>query len=209
LSAHDDFEAEYLPGLPERLPDGEKLLWQGSPQWKHLARYGFHVVKIAVYFALLALWFVIEAIYDSIAIADVANTLMILLALTGAAVGLLSLLAWASSREAIFTVTNQRLVIRFGVALRMTLNVPFTIIQAIALRERDDSSGIGDIAIELTPENKLSYVVLWPFARPWRLKHPELLLRSVQDAKDVADQLGTHISERAIPSRSSRLAASA
>jgi hypothetical protein len=209
LSAHDDYEAEYLPGLPERLPDGEQLIWQGSPQWKNLARYGFHVVKISVYFALLAVWFVVEAIYDEVPAAEVLNTLMILLVLTGSSVGLLSLLAWASSRESIFTLTDRRLVIRFGVALRMTLNVPFNVIEAVTWRARADQTGIGDIAVALTPENRISYAVLWPFARPWRLKHPEIMLRSVRDAKDVAELIAAHISEQTPESESPHLVATA
>ena len=36
---HDD---EPQNGLPEALPAGERLLWQGSPDWRVLARHGFH-----------------------------------------------------------------------------------------------------------------------------------------------------------------------
>jgi hypothetical protein len=30
----DDFAGEPIPGLPADLPEGEKLLWQGSPGWR-------------------------------------------------------------------------------------------------------------------------------------------------------------------------------
>ena len=29
MSAHDDYEIEPIPGLPERPPLGEEVLWQG------------------------------------------------------------------------------------------------------------------------------------------------------------------------------------
>ena len=43
-------------GLPERLPEGETLLWQGRPSWRQLALRAFHVREIAIYFALLLAW---------------------------------------------------------------------------------------------------------------------------------------------------------
>ena len=32
-----DYEFEPVPGLPEELPPGEMLLWQGAPDWKTIA----------------------------------------------------------------------------------------------------------------------------------------------------------------------------
>jgi len=43
-----EFEPEY--GLPERLPDGEKMLWQGAPDFKALAIRVFHLRKLALHF---------------------------------------------------------------------------------------------------------------------------------------------------------------
>ncbi len=31
MSRHDDFAFDPLPGLPEALPAGENILWQGRP----------------------------------------------------------------------------------------------------------------------------------------------------------------------------------
>ena len=45
-----EFEPEY--GLPEALPVGERILWQGSPDFATVARRVFHVRKFALYFAL-------------------------------------------------------------------------------------------------------------------------------------------------------------
>ena len=49
MSREHEFEAQY--GLPEALPEGEHILWQGAPDWKVLARRVFHTRKVAVYFA--------------------------------------------------------------------------------------------------------------------------------------------------------------
>ncbi len=39
MSRHDkDFDFDPVPGLPERLPAGEEILWQGRPEALTLAR---------------------------------------------------------------------------------------------------------------------------------------------------------------------------
>ena len=32
-----EFDTEPVPGLPEQLPEGERLRWQGAPKWAALA----------------------------------------------------------------------------------------------------------------------------------------------------------------------------
>ena len=57
-----EFEPQY--GLPERLPQGEFIVWQGSPDVGALAASAFHIYKLALYFALLILacaWPALEA----------------------------------------------------------------------------------------------------------------------------------------------------
>ena len=46
-----EFEPQF--GLPERLPAGERILWQGSPDFRALARNAFHLRKLALYFSVL------------------------------------------------------------------------------------------------------------------------------------------------------------
>ena len=60
-----EFEAQY--GLPERLPAGERLLWQGAPAWRELARRAFHLDKLALYFG------VILALRATVVVADGGN----------------------------------------------------------------------------------------------------------------------------------------
>jgi len=53
--SHDDFDFDPVRGLPEVLPAGERMLWQGSPRWQDMALHAFHVRKVAVYFAVITL----------------------------------------------------------------------------------------------------------------------------------------------------------
>ena len=56
MKATHEHEWEAAPGLPEPLPKGEKILWQGAPHWWMLAVHAFHVRKVAIYFGLMLAW---------------------------------------------------------------------------------------------------------------------------------------------------------
>jgi hypothetical protein len=90
MEDHDDFAFEPTPGLPEKLPEGENLLWQGSPDWRALARSAFHVRKVALYFALLLAWTMATDMMDGAPMADMAMSALWLLASGAIAVGILS-----------------------------------------------------------------------------------------------------------------------
>ena len=49
-------DMSFVSGVPEPLPQGERLLWQGKPNWRSIARHTLHIDKIALYFAGLAVW---------------------------------------------------------------------------------------------------------------------------------------------------------
>lgn len=186
----NEYEIEPIPGLPEIPPAGERILWQGSPTWGTLARRAFHVRKIILYFTLIFLWYLADKLWTGeeslLSVGLLAGWLIFLAHL---AVGLLVLLAWANSRATLYTITNRRVVIRFGVAVSMTINLPFSKIAAAGLRRYPD--GTGDIPLSLTGRQPVSYLVLWPFVRPWHFSQVEPMLRGVPEADRVADILST------------------
>jgi hypothetical protein len=187
VSGHDDFEVEAEPGLPAPLPAGEARLWSGAPDWQALARYAFHVRKVGVYFGLLGGWYLVEGLHDGTPLAILLPTLGVVAGWAALACGVLALLAWGSAREAVYTLTSERLVLRFGIALRITFNVPFRILAGVSLKKHSD--GTGDIALALGGTDRVSYVVLWPHARPWRFRNPEITLRCIRNPERVAEQL--------------------
>ncbi|WP_137124554.1 photosynthetic complex putative assembly protein PuhB [Roseomonas sp. HF4] len=179
---------EPVPGLPERLPEGETLLWQGRPEWWGLARGALHVRGISAYFLLLALWRGAAITADgggaAAALAGAATMLLI-----GAVpIAFLLVYAWFAAREAVYTITNRRIVLRVGLALPVTINLPFALVENAALSRRADGSG--DIALRLSGRQRASWIALWPHLRPWRLARPEPMLRSLADAEAVAQILG-------------------
>lgn len=176
--------AEKIDGIYDPLPEGERVLWQGAPDWRRLAVTAFHVRKVSLYFGILLAWKIVADVYDGSPLAEAAAGSVWLAALAAAAVGLLALLAWLSARTSIYAVTNRRVFLRIGIALPIFVNLPFDGIDAASLRV--DADGSGDIPLRLKGGVRLAYLHLWPHARAWRLRNPEPTLRSVPDAAVVA-----------------------
>ena len=178
-----EFEAE--PGLPEPLPRNERLLWQGSPDWRALAARAFHVRKLIVYFAVVLLLRGAVILSDGGSIADAAIAVLWLSPLAVIAVAIAVSLAQLSARTAVYTITDRRVVMRIGIVLTVTFNLPYRSIQNADLR-LDPRGGTGDIALALKSPDRIAYLHLWPHARPWRIARPEPMLRGVPDAAAVA-----------------------
>lgn len=182
-----DFDHEPVRGLPQALPEGEHILWQGSPDWRTLARRGFHVRKFALYFGLLLLWRAVTRLADGGSGLDALVAVAWLVPLPLIAIGILACLAWLVSRNAVYTITNRRIVLRIGIVLTMALNLPFRVIDSAGLRLHRD--GTADIPLQLLPGQQIAYLHLWPHARPWRFARSEPMLRCVPDGQAVAQIL--------------------
>lgn len=191
-SGHEH-EFEVQRGLPEALPLGESLLWQGSPEWRSLARRAFHVRKLAVYFGAMVVLRAAFVFNDTGSAVDALRATLAPLALAAVALGLVLLLAWLSARGAVYTLTDKRVVMRIGIVLTLTFNIPYKRIAAAGLHLHGD--GTGDLPLTLLPPDRIAWLHLWPHARPWRLGRPEPMLRSVPDAEAVARQLARAWSE--------------
>lgn len=173
--------------LPAPLPPGEHLLWQGGPAWWPLARRAFHVRKVAGYFALLLVARMALLAAEGAGLAATLEGGAILAAVGASAVALLALLAWLNARSTFYTITSRRLVMRFGVALPITINIPYTIVTNAGRRLYKD--GTADIPLELSGNGRIAWLHLWPHARPWYIGRPQPMLRTVPDGRRVASML--------------------
>jgi hypothetical protein len=176
----NDGTFERIEGIREDLPAGEHVLWQGAPDWRSLARHAFHLSEVAIYFALLSAASALAAWADG---RPLGNALLPA-GLGAAACMMLALLAWMSSRTTIYAITTGRVFMRIGIALPLSINLPLRRIEAARLALR--AGGCGDIPLFLEPAAHLAYLHLWPHARPWCVKRPEPMLRSIADAAHVA-----------------------
>ena len=105
------------PGLPAPLPQGERILWQGRPCGFGLAFRALHLRLVGLWFAGLALW---AALPPALA-GESRKALSVALPTLAVGVGalaLLALLGWLSAHTTTYTITNRRVVMRVGIALR-------------------------------------------------------------------------------------------
>lgn len=192
------FEVPPLRPLPASLPAGERLLWQGGPQWRAMALRVFHVRKVAIYFALLIGYRVVAGVHDATPFRDTIRPALVLAGLGLAACLILAALAWLVSRTTTYSITSGRVIMQIGVALPITFNLPFGVLSAAAVKLNRD--GTGTVPLTLTKGNRLSYAVLWPHVRPWRNAKAEPSLRLIPDAARVARLLAEAVTA-ALPDR--------
>lgn len=186
--AHDDFgEDEPIRGLPERLPEGERILWQGAPAWQWLALRAYHVGIVVAYFLVLMAYRGYAAYQASGDLLAAGAVALSPLPFALVAVGLLSFLAWLSSKTTVYTITNRRVALRIGIALPSTINVPFSVVAEASFRPRFGNTG--DISLQLRGPDRIGFAHLWPHVRPWRLRLPNPMLRSVPNGDAVAKVL--------------------
>lgn len=181
-AAEHEFEAQ--PGLPEPLPRGERLLWQGSPDWRVLAREALHTRLLAVYFAGLLALRAATVLSGGGTLLAAAESVLILLPLAVLALGVLAGLAWLIARTSVYTITDKRIVMRIGVVLNITFNLPFSQVESAGLRSNRDGSG--DLSLLLNDVDHIAYVHLWPHARPWHVKRTQPMLRALPQVQAVA-----------------------
>ncbi len=179
-----DFDFEPQPGLPKALPEGETLLWQGSPDSAALAREAFKANWVLGYLLVIAVWRASIAFPDGGFGLSVAVFLPYL-ALALAAYGVVRLLARAVARAAIYSITTHRVILRIGAALQVTWTIPFTKISSASLATRP-MTGTGTIALELVEGQHISYLALWPHLRPGFARKVQPAFRCIPDAAQVA-----------------------
>ena len=199
-----EFEAEH--GLPQALPPGERILWQGSPDWRVMAREALHTRLLSIYFGVLLAWRGITVFSHDGSFVDATLAVLWLLPAAVSAIAVLSLIAWLIARTSVYTVTDKRVVMRIGVVLGITFNLPHSQIESAGLR-LDTASGArrsGDLTLVLADTDRIAYVHLWPHTRPWRVRRTEPMLRAVPNVEKVASILAAALADSASSAGSAR-----
>ena len=185
-SGHEyEFEPQF--GLPERLPSDEFIVWQGAPNVGALATTAFHFNKLAVYFAALILVCAWPALEAGSGVMSVLMAIKWIAPLAIICLGTLWLLAYLTARTTVYTITNKRVVMRLGIVLTVSFNLPLK--QVASADVRVLQKGFGDITLALQGSDRIAWVHLWPSVRPWRISKPEPTLRAIPNVQLVADKL--------------------
>jgi len=165
-----EFEPQY--GLPQSLPQTERLLWQGTPQRRSVALEIFHVRAVAIYFSVLVLMRALFAWQDTGSWALALGSASWVTVVFALALALLWFLAGLVARTTVYTITDRRVVMRIGMVLTVTFNLPYARIQAAQIRRRRD--GGGDIVLKLHGRTRLPGCTCGRMSGPgaWRTLSP-------------------------------------
>ena len=145
----------------------------------------FHVRKLALYFLLML---AVQAINLTAPEGPVDwKPLWVAASLYTTALTLLLGTAWMSARSTLYTLTNKRVVMRIGIVLTLTFNLPFKRIAGASLKPQ--GAGTGDIALALHPEDRIGWAHLWPHQRAWHVAQPQPTLRCIPDSQHVGERL--------------------
>ncbi len=182
-----EYDFETARGIPYRLPEDEKILWQGSPNWRSLAVHLCHVRPITLYFVSLMMWRIIVAVSDGTPLQEAYEIDAWLAVLLGIVMSIALTFAVLCARTTIYTITTRRVILRYGIAFTKAVNVPLRLVKSAGLRVH--GNGTGDIALQLFGPERIAYLILWPHARPWRFTSPEPMLRALPEPQKAVEVL--------------------
>lgn len=178
-----EHDVEPIPGLPDDLPEGEQILWQGRPCWRALARHAFKIRGIAIYLGAFVAARAAFAIHGGEGVSGLAGVGFALL-LSAICLAIVAAVAWLQARAAVYTITNRRVVMRIGASVPLSWNLPFKRLASADLSARGD--GEGDIVLALAPPDRISWLFLWPHVQPGHVVQARPALRALRDAPSVA-----------------------
>ena len=163
---------------------GERVLWEGRPGWRALARDVLHIHWVALYLAAMLIWGAASDRANGAGPVDTFLAELPLFLLGLAVLGACAGFAMACARTTRYTVTTERCILRYGVALTGTLSLPLRRVASIAVAAAED--GTADILLALKPGPGVRFLKAWPHVRPWRFSRPQPMLRCVSDGVAVA-----------------------
>jgi hypothetical protein len=187
-----DGAPRFIRGVPHELPEGERVLWQGAPDARAVAVHVFHRRLLLAYFAaMLALWAVPTwSRVPSDVFLSQGATLGLVVAFV---LVLAELLARVVARTSWYAITNRRVVLRIGMVLPMSINIPFTILESAGVGLFKD--GTGQVVLKLVKGQRIAYIALWPHCRPFAINQPEPVLRGLVNAREVGAILARAVAE--------------
>ncbi len=190
-----EHDGEPVRGLPEALPAGETLLWQGQPQADGFATRALGLRGLSIYFGALMLLQGAIGFSQGAGLVQVGGGLAISAAIGLVCLGLLWVIGRAAARAAIYTITDKRVVMRVGIALPMVVNLPFTVIGSVARAIRPD--GTEDVVLSIVKPAHVSWIALWPHVRLGSILNPQPVLRALPQESGAAQLLARALARSA------------
>eukprot|EP01031_Cornospumella_fuschlensis_P046494 gene46494-56932_t len=166
-------------------------------------RYGRRPVllgSLALYFALMVTWSISTAAASGGSLGEMALASGTSLGLALLCLAVLAVIGRALAKAAVYTITNRRVVLRVGVALPMTMNIPLGKIANAALKTYRDGSG--DIPLRVLHRPAAGGLLPPGLAAPQNGAHPgqdlppgdgfvDLVIRAAFQVDDPLDRVGS------------------
>ncbi|MBC7433309.1 MAG: PH domain-containing protein [Rubritepida sp.] len=182
-----EHDGEPVTGLPEALPAGETMLWQGRPETVSFAVRALGLRGLSLYFGGLLLLQAGIGFGQGGGLVEVGGGLVISAAIGLTCLALLWFIGRAAARATIYTITDKRVVFRVGIALPMVINLPFTVIGSVARAARAD--GTEDVELTIVKPASISWVALWPHVQFGSILRAKPVLRALPQKAGVAQLL--------------------
>ncbi len=187
MTEDDDFTVEPVRGLPELLPAGERMLWQGAPDWRAAGaprpacRAGRPRISACWRSGVVARrWAAGDGVAEALCGGQLAAG-----AGARSCVGVLALLAWAMARATVYTITDKRVACGSAWRCRVTVNLPYRCIGSADLARHKDGSG--DIALDADRREQAGLAdAVAACAGRGTSARPQPALRAIRDAAGVA-----------------------
>jgi hypothetical protein len=202
MSSEGAGNAAYIRGVPHPLPAGEHVLWEGAPSPGAMATHVFHRRLFALYFAAITMWWVATTtvVFGS---SDFMIGLAGRLGLAFAVLAIVEVLSRVSARTTWYAITNRRVVLKIGMVIEMSINIPFSTIESAGVGTFRD--GTGQVLLSLVKSNRLAYIALWPHCRVFSINQPQPILRGLADAQHVGTLLANAVAEASVDDSNSRV----
>jgi hypothetical protein len=172
-----------IDGIDAPLPPGEHVRWQGAPMWRSLAWRAFHGRTVLLYFTILCLWQGGAVLTGGKTLQAALGIIILLVILAVISLACSALLGWLTARNSVYAITDRRVVLRIGAIVPSIINIPYRMIDSVAVTKYGHDQG--DLAIALAGTDRIAFFQLWPHARPWHVKQPQPMLRSLRDPMAV------------------------
>ncbi len=180
-------KSDIIPdGLPDHLPDGENLIWQGRPDWKRLAIDAFHVRKVVIYFGLLLVGQGAWKLANGASLFEALQPVPKVAGLGIVACSILLAFAYAIARTTHYTLTSKRVLMKVGIALPVIVNLPLRQIDGVSFAATGNDCGT--ICFKTGGDVRLAYMLLWPHTKPWHFMKPQPSFRDIPDVEAVASR---------------------
>jgi hypothetical protein len=194
--------AAHIRGVPHPLPAGEHVLWEGAPAGGAMATHVFHRRLFALYFVAVTGWWAATTTMV-VGSSEFLAGLGVRLGLAVAVMAVVEVLARVSARTTWYAITNRRVVLKIGMVIEMSINIPFSAIESAGAGTFRD--GTGQVMLSLVKSNRLAYIALWPHCSVFSINHPQPILRGLADAQHVGTLLANAVAEAAADDTNSRV----